>query len=270
MKSKLTKISVVVFLFLIFCMSPMQAKEPMISAKAAIVMDCDTGQILWGKSAFKRMYPASTTKILTAIIGLEMGQLNEIITVSKNAAAVGEASIYLKENHRLLLEDLVKGALIKSGNDAAYAIGEGIAGSESLFLALMNKKATLIGAKTSNFKNTNGLPDPEHISSAYDLAIIARYCMSNKSFAGIVAKKEEQIKILPDENRFLKNTNKLLLNYPFATGIKTGTTVAAGQCLIASANKNGKCIITVVLRSFNRYNDTISLLDFAFSDDCNR
>jgi len=240
------------------------ANTPYITAKGAILIEASSGKILYERNSHKSLYPASTTKVITAILGLELGNMEEVATISKNAANVGEASIYLRENQQVYLNDLIKGALIKSGNDASYAIGEHIAGNERIFLMIMNKKAAIIGAINTSFHNTNGLPNERHLSSAHDLALIARYAMSNELFAQYVQIKEYRLEFVSGEVRNIKNTNRLLQNYPYATGIKTGTTRAAGQCLIASAQRDGKELIAVVLGSNARYADVINLFEYGF------
>ncbi len=264
--SKLLRLIIMIVLFFLLFPYTVYAGEPSISAKAAILMDMETGEILYEKNAFEEMYPASTTKILTAILGLEMGSLNDIVHISENAAKIDEASIYLEKNHKVYLEDLIRGALIKSGNDAAYAIGEYIAGSESIFVMLMNKKAALLGGNNTNFINTNGLPNEKHKSTAYDLALMGRYAMQNLLFSEIVSLREDSIKFITGETRYLKNTNKLLWNYPYTTGIKTGTTRAAGSCLVASARKNNTELIAVVLKSQDRYGECIRLFEYGFEN----
>ena len=240
------------------------AYSPHVTARAAILIEASSGKILFEKNPHKPLYPASTTKVITTILGLELGCIEGIVTISKNAAKVGEASIYLRENQQIYLSDLIKGSLIKSGNDASYAIGEYIAGNEAIFLMLMNKKAAIIGAMNTSFHNTNGLPNEKHFSSAYDLALIGRYAMNNELFRQYVQIKEYRLEFVSGEVRNIKNTNKLLWNYPYATGIKTGTTKAAGQCLIASAQRDGKELIAVVLGSNARYVDVINLFEYGF------
>ncbi|KUO52271.1 MAG: hypothetical protein APF76_04345 [Desulfitibacter sp. BRH_c19] len=254
-------------IILVVCLPiPSLAAEPHVTAKAAILIEAKTGKILYEKASHQPLYPASTTKVVTAILGLELASMDEIVTISKNSARVSEASIYLEENQQVYVEDLVRGALIKSGNDAAHAIGEHIGGSESVFLMIMNKKAAILGAKNTSFHNTNGLPNEKHFSSAYDLALIGRYSMQNSLFSEFVKVKEDQLQFVSGERRYLKNTNKLLWNYPYATGIKTGTTRAAGQCLIASAEKDNLGLIAVVLGSKARYVDVINLFEYGFGN----
>lgn len=244
--------------------TPSMADTPYITASSAILIEPNSGKVLYEKNPHKPLYPASTTKIVTAILGLELGNIEDIVIISKNAANVEEATIYLEENQQVYLGDLIKGALVKSGNDAAYAIGEYIAGNEEIFVMLMNKKSAIIGAINSSFYNTNGLPNEKHLSTAYDLALIGRYAMSNEIFAHYVQIKEDRLDFISGETRYIKNTNKLLWNYPYANGIKTGTTIAAGQCLIASARRDGKELIAVVLDSKARYNDVIALFEYGF------
>lgn len=253
---------------LFFCsiIAPARATgEPEITAPAAVLMEAGTGQVLYERGARVVRPPASTTKIMTAILALELGRPDTPITVSANAATTPGASIYLQKGEVLTLGDLVKGALLESGNDATVAIAEGLAGSETGFAFLMNRKAWLLGARHTHFNNPNGLPDPGHYTTAYDLALIARYALGNPVFRRLVATVEDQIPG-PAGVRYLYNTNRLLGSYPGADGVKTGTTVAAGQCLVASATRGGRQLIAVVLGSADRYGDTRSLLDYGFKN----
>lgn len=239
--------------------------KPSVTADAAVLMDSVTGDILYDKQAHKRRPPASTTKIMTAILGLELGRPDELVTISEKAAAVGESTIHLDPGEKIPLYELITGALIKSGNDACVAIGEQIAGSETTFVRMMNQKAMTLGAKDTNFVNTNGLPNKNHYSTAYDLALMARYGLQIPAFSSITRQKETEIHFLePDVFMDVRNTNKLLWNYPFADGVKTGTTTAAGKCLVASATKDGRQLIAVVLHAPNRFGDAQKLLEWGF------
>ncbi|MDS1029068.1 D-alanyl-D-alanine carboxypeptidase family protein [Bacillota bacterium LX-D] len=241
--------------------------ELSVSAQAYLLMDAKTGQILLEKNAFEKRAPASTTKILTAIMALEQGGLERKVKVSPHAASIGESSIYLEPGEEISVLRLVQGALIKSGNDATVALAEYYCGSEELFSVLMNRKAKLLGAFNSNFKNPNGLPLKNHYTTAFDLAQMARYSLKNPIFKEIVSTKEMKI---PYENkswaRYLKNTNKLLWKYPGADGIKTGTTREAGCCLVASATRGNRQLIAVVLHSFDRFGEAARLLDYGFEN----
>lgn len=264
----MTKLLLIPGLFLLafFSLAPVYAGEPQVAAKAAIVIDAAGGQILYAKSAHTPMPPASTTKIMTALLAVEEGDLEAQVVISPRAAAVGEASIYLQAGETLTLEELIKGALIPSGNDAAWAIAEEMAGSVELFAVLMNRKAFALGAFNTNFVNPNGLPAVNHYTSAYDLALMARKAMDNPKFREVVATRQDWISYNNGEaRRYLKNTNRLLWSYPGADGVKTGTTREAGSCLVASASQNGRRLIAVVLNSTNRYGDAARLLDYGFT-----
>lgn len=238
-----------------------------ISADAAVLMDMETGDILFGKQANKRRPPASTTKIMTAILGLELGRSDEVVTISQKAANVGESTLHLDPGEKINLYELITGALVKSGNDACVAIAEHIAGSEAEFIQLMNSKALALGAQNTHFGNTNGLPLKEHYSTAYDLALMARHGLSISQFASITRQKETEIHFLePDTIMDLRNTNKLLWNYPYADGVKTGTTTAAGKCLVASATKDGRQLLVVVLNAPDRFGDSKKLLEWGFEN----
>lgn len=241
-----------------------EAKDtPWVSAPAAILLEASTGQVLYAKNAHQERPPASTTKILTAILGLELGRLDDHVKVSKYAASTPGASIDLAPGVVLRLEDLLKGALLNSGNDATVAIAEHLAGTEETFAWLMNRKAVLLGAFRSRFVNPNGLPAEGHYSTAYDLAVITRYALTHPLFSQMVRTRQAKI-MVSDGPRYLYNTNRLLGSYPGADGVKTGTTNAAGQCLVASATREGRQLIAVVLRSEDRYEDASNLLDYGF------
>ncbi|HUX47416.1 MAG TPA: D-alanyl-D-alanine carboxypeptidase family protein [Desulfosporosinus sp.] len=238
---------------------------PSVSAASAVLMDVTTGDVLFGKQADTRRPPASTTKIMTAILGLELGRPDEVVTVSQKAAAVGEATLHLDPGEKITLYELITGALVRSGNDACVAIAEHISGSEEQFVKLMNKKALALGAQNTNFENTNGLPRKGHYSTAKDLALMARHGLQLPQFASIIRQKETEIHFIePDVFMDLKNTNKLLWNYPYANGVKTGTTNAAGKCLVASATKEGRQLLAVVLNAPDRFGDAKKLLEWGF------
>lgn len=237
-----------------------------ISAESAILMDAATGQVLYAKDPHTRRPIASTTKIITALIALESGNLERVLNVSRRAAAVGESSINLRAGEKLTLEQLVYGALIRSGNDACVAIAEGVAGNEHSFVDLMNYKARWMGAVNTSFKNTNGLPARGHFSTAYDLALLTRHAFLNSIFNLMVNTRTKVIDGPGKDDRFLSNTNKMLWSYQGADGVKTGTTDAAGKCLVASASRDGRRLISVVLHSDNRYRDSIALLDYGFNN----
>ncbi len=246
---------------------PVQAVSalPTISASSAIMIEAQTGNILFDKNALEIRAPASTTKILTALLAIEHGNLDMPVRVGKKADLTSESSIYLNENDLISLNNLVHGALIKSGNDACVAIAEALAPSEEEFVGLMNLKAKAIGAQATNFRNTNGLPQEAHLTTAYDLAIITRYALCNPVFREIVQKKSYELRWLNPSRRItIKNTNKLLWLYPYATGVKTGTTAKAGKCLVASAKYADRELIVVLLNSPNRFGDAQRLFEYGF------
>ncbi|MEG6615709.1 D-alanyl-D-alanine carboxypeptidase family protein [Peptococcaceae bacterium 1198_IL3148] len=239
---------------------------PNITADAAILIDGRTGQVLYEKNSQQKCPPASTTKIMTAIIALEGGNLETLVSVSPKAAAIGESSIHLTPYEKLTLNDLLYGAMLRSGNDACVAIAEHIAGSEDMFVNFMNHHAKILGGYNTHFCNTNGLPNDLHHSSAYDLAMFAKYAMTNEKFCDIVRTRQRVIANADGMDRYLRNTNKLLWSYSWVDGIKTGTTNAAGCCLVTSANKEGRHLIAVVLHSDDRYGDTLKLLNYGLEN----
>ena len=235
---------------------------PAVTAKAAILMDAKTGQVIYDKNGEQRRQPASTTKIMTALLALEGGDLQQEVTVSPRAALVGEASLDLLPEEKLSLEDLIYGAMLKSGNDACVAIAEHIAGTEANFVLMMNQKAKLIGAINTNFINTNGLPAKNHYTTTRDLALITRYALKNSTFKKIVGTRS---KVIGTQNKhYLNNTNRLLWSCSWVDGVKTGTTNEAGNCLVASATREGRQLISVVFHSTDRWQDSIKLLNYGF------
>ncbi|WP_176233292.1 D-alanyl-D-alanine carboxypeptidase family protein, partial [Candidatus Hakubella thermalkaliphila] len=187
-----------VFLFLVTFLLPIvvpslalgetfSPSEPEISAGSAVLIDADTAQVLWSKNSKEARAPASLTKMMTAIVVLEKSDLKDPVTISEEAAAVGKSEIWLLAGEVLSVEDLLYAILLRSANDAAVALAEHVAGSEDRFVQLMNQKAREIGASQTNFVNVTGLDAEKHLSTAYDLAVIARYAMQNGTFAGIVA-----------------------------------------------------------------------------------
>lgn len=240
-----------------------------ISAKSAIVIDQESGEAIFEKNPDIQLPPASTTKIMTGIIVLENSDLDNIVKISARTKEIGESSIYLSEGEELRVEDLLYAMLVQSANDAAYALAEHVSGSEELFVDLMNRKAAEIGAKSTKFKNSYGLDDEEHLTTARDLAMIARYAMQNDEFRKIVATKEKFIPWEGHSDRKLVNTNTLLGEVDYVTGIKTGYTDKAGLCMVISAEKNGKNLITVVLGSKDekiREEDILLIMDYCFEE----
>lgn len=238
-----------------------------VTAKSAILIEASTGRVLYEKNAFERMPMASTTKIMTAILAIENSNLSDTVVVSPKASDVGESSIWLAAGEKMTMSDMLFGLMLASGNDAAVAIAEHVAGSVDEFSQMMNAKAKEIGAYNTNFCNPNGLPIDDHYTTAYDLALISAYAMKNDFFKELV---KTQYKTIPWEgheyNRVVKNKNKLLWQYEGGNGIKTGYTKAAGKCLSAAAERDGMQLISIVLSAPDMFNDCVKLLDYGFKN----
>ena len=241
---------------------------PTIEAASAILVDADTGAVLFSKNAHQRRPMASTTKIMTAIIILQRGRLDQMTTVSERASKAGQSSVWLQPGETLSLEDLLKGILIKSGNDAAVAAAECVGGSVEGFVEKMNARARELGAGDTHFVNPHGLYQPGHYSTAADLALLARHAMLDPTFRSIVRSKTE---VIADSgkpwDRLLVNHNKLLWLMPEADGIKTGFVKESGQCLVFSATREGWRLIGVVLDSPRAllYQEAQALLEYGFA-----
>lgn len=236
-----------------------------LSAKSAIVIEATTGEILYEKNADERRYPASTTKMMTLITALEAGNLNDIVTVSPNSANTEGSSMDLMLMDRLKMHDLLYGVALVSGNDATVAIAEHISGSVSNFAKLMTDKAHGIGALNTQFTNSSGLPDPDHYSTAHDLARIAAFGYKNPKFAEIVGTSQKNISRNDHQEELFYNQNKLLRMYSGANGVKTGYTNDAGRCFVSAAKRGNIQLITVVLDADTMWEDSIALLDYGFS-----
>jgi len=241
------------------------AAPPVIGARAAILWDPRTGAVLYEKHAFRQMDPASLTKMMTALVVIQAGDLKRVVTVSRRAAGTPGSSLHIQTGEHYTRYDLLTGLLLRSGNDASVALAESVAGSVPRFVARMNWEAARLGAFNTAFENPNGLTAPGHYSSAYDLAIIATAALKQPIFQSIVRQPEATIQELRHHHsRQIHNTNQLLYGFPGADGIKTGTTDAAGKCLAASATRNGRQLIAVVLHSPNRWGEAGQLLNWGF------
>lgn len=246
--------------------APKQISSPDISSKAAIVMEASTGKVLFAYNADVRNFPASTTKMMTLLTALENGNMNDIVTTSQNAASVEGSSLWLSPGEKLKLVELLYGMMLISGNDATVAVAEHISGTTGDFARLMTQKAHAIGAVHTNFTNSSGLPDPDHYTTAHDLAKIAAYGFRNPLFAQIVSTKHMVIPWAGKTfGRDLYNENKMLWNYDGANGVKTGYTEAAGPCLVSSAKRGNVQLVAVVLDSNRMWLDSKALLDYGFS-----
>ncbi len=259
---------------------------PNIHSDYYLLADLDTGKILHSKNADQKVYPASTTKILTGIIALEKCDLDEVVTATQEAIDpidMTHSNMGILVGEELSVEQLLYGLLVHSANDAANVLAVHISGSLDEFSNLMNTKAQELGAKNSHFANAHGYHDDDHYTTAEDLAIIAHYAMQNEKFAEFVGTSKYQIPPTNKykETRYFSNTNMLLSNnrtqyhiFKYATGIKTGSTDEAGNCLVASAEKNGTRLFSVVMKCKNEgiaegaysHTDSRALLDYGFKN----
>jgi len=257
-----------VIVSLVFALGQVGLAQPLpITAKSAILADSETGEILWSLNPDLKCYPASLTKIMTAVLILERGNLDDWVTVPKEAAFTGESSMALKEGERVQMRDLLNAILVRSANDACVAAAIHIAGSVDKFVEWMNEKARELGMGNTNFVNPHGLHDPRHYTTARDLLTLSRYALRNPVFRSIVSQRE--ITIAPTNKsalRHYRNRNKLLEFYPGCDGVKTGYTVPAGRCLVASATRNGWQLIAIVLGSQDHFADCATLLDYGFNN----
>lgn len=242
-----------------------QAAEVGTSARACVIIDEVSGRILLRHNEAEALPMASTTKIMTALLAIELGDLDAPVTCSRTAFGVPGTSIYLSEGETLSLRDMLYGLMLASGNDAATAIAEHIGGTVSDYCAMMTARAEALGCQSTVFLTPHGLPMDGHYTTAYDLALIAREAMSQPFFREIVSTKRATI---PWEgrtyDRVLNNKNKLLATYEGATGIKTGYTKKAGRCLVFGAERDGMRIIGVVLNCADWFDEAARLMDLAF------
>lgn len=236
--------------------------ELSLSSQSSILIDGDTGRIFYEKNSHEKMGMASTTKIMTALLALENGELNDKVRIDSEAVGIEGSSIYLKEGEIISLKDLVYGLMLRSGNDAAVAIASHIGGSSEEFIDLMNKKAKSIGALNTNFTNPNGLSDDNHYSTAYDMALITREAFKQEEFRNIVNSKSYKSNRI--ENNYFYNKNKTLSEYDGGNGVKTGYTRKSGRCLVSSASRQGLNLISVSLNAPNWFSDNYKLLDYGF------
>ncbi len=271
MKKRIFALLMVLSALLLCLPQPAHAVELPVEAKAALLMEKETGQVLYAENEHEKLEPASVTKVMTLLLVMEAigrGELKyeDIVTVSANAASMGGSQVYLSEGEQISVEELLKALCGASGNDAAVALAEQVAGGTELFVQQMNNRAMELGMGDTHFVNPTGLPAEGHVTSAWDIALMSR----------------ELILHHPDIRRFttiwmdtirggefgLSNTNKLIRFYDGATGLKTGSTDAAGYCISATAEREGMELIAVVLggeTSQQRFEDAKTMLNYGFS-----
>ncbi|KXZ40117.1 D-alanyl-D-alanine carboxypeptidase (penicillin-binding protein 5/6) [Alkalithermobacter thermoalcaliphilus JW-YL-7 = DSM 7308] len=281
-------LSIVLSLLFLFDINFAYGQTPLyISAEAGILIEYETGTILFEKNAHKRMYPASTTKVVTALLVLENAKLDDIVKIDYDLGYIDGSSMYLKKGESFTVRQLLECLLIKSANDAAVALANHVSGSVEEFAHLMNKRALELGCKNSHFTNPNGLPDPKHYSSAYDLALFAKEAMKYEVFREIVKTPYLRIPPTPQtpNERVFRNSNRFLwgeggrhtidykgktvnIKYDVIDGIKTGYTNVARQCLISSGQINNTRVISVVLKAEgkNIYIDSRKLIDYGLEN----
>lgn len=239
-----------------------------VSAASAVLIEQKSGRVLFEKDAHTKRRIASITKIMTAILAIESGKMNKYVKVSEQATRAEGSSVYLKPGEKIKLNDLVYGLMLRSGNDTAVAIAEYVGGSVDGFAYLMNQKAREIGMYDTHFANPHGLDDHEnHYSTAYDMAILMRYAMQNKTFQKISGTKVYRApNPTEDWDRVWKNKNRLLTKYKYATGGKTGYTKRAKRTLVTTASKGDMDLIAVTLNDSDDWNDHISMYENGFKD----
>jgi D-alanyl-D-alanine carboxypeptidase len=257
--------------------SPWPKDAPKIASKAGIVMEASTGAILYSKNIHQTFYPASITKILTALIAIENSSLGETVEFSKNSVydvELDSSRLWIDVGEKLTMEQCLYGMMLESANDVAYAIAEHVAGNIKSFAQLMNEKAKELGCVDSNFVNPHGLPDPDHYTSAYDMALISKAAINNKTFREIAGTRTY---IIPPTNkqtetRYLTNHHKFVNNaktFDGCIGGKTGYTTKAKYTLVTFAERNGVTLISVILNCdsiTDEYDDTSKILNYAFNN----
>ncbi len=275
---KLRNILIIIVCFIVILMPCVQAKEPEITATSGMVIDCIDGKILYSKNADEKLYPASLTKVLTAILVVEKCGLQDNVTINQSAidkVESGYLTANLKAGEVFTVEQLLNLLLISSYDDVANALAEHVAGSEEEFVKMMNEKAKEIGCTNSNFLNCHGEHDTNNYSTAHDIALIANYAVKFETIRNIAQVTEYSIPattIYTENDRYFYTSNEMLQTgsenyYKYAKGLKTGFTTPAGNCLIAYAEKSGLKLVSVIMKSTtsnSRYEDTEAILEYAF------
>lgn len=262
MMKKILKYLIISVIFSVF----MFDKIPFVYANnitSEIVIDQESGRVLFAKNEKVKMGMASTTKVLTCITVIEHYDLDQKIKIKKEWTGIEGSSIYLREGEEFMVKELLYALMLRSGNDVAVTLASALTGNATDFVALMNQTALNIGAYDSSFKNPHGLDEEGHYTTAYDLALITRYALNNPTFCDIVNTKKVTIG-QGESVRLLINKNKMLSQYQYATGVKTGYTKKTGRCLVSSADKNGHKLICVVLNCGPMYERSIELFEESY------
>ena len=247
-----------------FCIK-VNAAELTLSAKSAILINAETNEVIYEKNAHEKRGMASTTKIMTALLAIEMGNMQKAYTAREEDVRIEGTSIGLKAGDKITLETLVCGMLLESGNDAANVTARVIGKSRENFVSLMNKKAEEIGMENTCFKNPSGLTADGHFSTAFDMAVLGSYAIKNKQFREVCSLSSFRASYgNPEYQRTFRNHNKLLNSVDGAFGIKTGFTKASGRCLVSAAERNGVTLVAVTLSASDDWNDHKKLFQYGF------
>lgn len=238
---------------------------PEIAAESWLLFDDRHGVVLAEHNADQPRPMASTTKLMTALLAVEVGDLSSPVRVSEAAVSVGEAGVDLVEGEVFLLRTLVRALLIRSGNDAAYAVAENVGGSAGEFVALMNRRASELGLENTSYANPHGLDHPDQYSTARDLLVLTRAALLHPELAEAVTTRQISLRDSPDGlERVYANTNQLLFDYEGTIGVKTGYTNDAGRVLVAGAEREGRRLLAVVMNSADHFDEARTLLDYGF------
>ncbi|MBI5358223.1 D-alanyl-D-alanine carboxypeptidase [Candidatus Amesbacteria bacterium] len=238
--------------------------KPPINPNHIIIMDRSSKTILWDKGSKNRVYPASTTKMMTALVAMEVFDLDTVITVTRGYLE-GQV-VGFKPNDKITVDQLLYALLIQSGNDAAEILAENFPGGRAVFVETMNKKALELGLRNTHFTNPSGMDEYGHYSTALDLAHLADVAMTKSEFAKIVALENAVITTEDNQNYIVKNVNQLLGKVPGVLGVKTGYTVGAGQSLVTLVNRDGHEVIISLLGSLDRFSDTQKIIDWVYGN----
>ncbi len=246
-----------------------RAAEPSVSAHGAVLIELESGRVLFEKNADSRMGMASTTKIMTALTALSLSSPEDILTVPKEAVGIEGSSVYLTAGEKLTVHELLCALLLSSANDAATSLALCLSGSVEAFANEMNKKAYSLGLTDTHFVNPHGLYDENHYTTAHELALITREALRNNTLAKIFATYKTNISMCGTKNgRLLVNHNKLLRTYDGAIGVKTGFTKKTGRCLVGAATRDGMTLISVTLNAPDDWRDHTAMLDYGFEHYC--
>ncbi len=238
---------------------------PIVSAESFIILDLDSGTELFARNPDEKLKPASITKLMTALVALDYYQVSDLLTVKRLSPEPGESEMGLQVGDIVSVHNLLYGLLVPSGNDAAYTIADNYPGGIENFIYAMNNKANILGMKNTHFENPSGLDSLNHYSSAKDIAFLTTVALRNKLISKIVATYGITLTDITGKRFYeMKNVNKFLDYFSGADGVKTGFTNEAGECLVASVTRNGHRLISVVLKSNDRFEDSNQLLEWSF------